>query len=40
MSLSKEILEKMSLEAKIGQLFFVRPEALENQIDCDKKPTI
>ncbi|MDD4795415.1 MAG: glycoside hydrolase family 3 protein [Bacilli bacterium] len=40
MSLSKEILEKMSLEEKIGQLFFVRPEALKNQINCDKKPTI
>lgn len=41
MSLSKEILEKMSLEEKIGQLFFVRPEALEGRnIDTTIDPTL
>ena len=31
MSLSKEILNQMTLDEKIGQLFFVRPEALEGR---------
>ena len=39
--LSKEIMDEMSLDEKIGQLFFVRPEALEGRnVDTTVDPTI